>query len=75
MSNVAIYSKCDSYIEGYNHTIIQSTIIRLPSVGRCDHSYAHWMKQMGNEDATDDHVVLFIKVSRDLCQKGISHRR
>lgn len=72
--NVTIYSKCNSTIEGYDHAIDQSTIIRLPNVGRCDHSYAHWMRQIEKEDATDDHIVLFIKASRDLYQKGMSYR-
>jgi len=70
--DVVIYSKCNSTIEGYSHP--KSKIIRLPNIGRCDHSYAHWMRQMKEQDATNNHIVLFIKASRNLYQYGMTYR-
>merc|ERR1712151_50604 len=62
MQNVTIYSKCNSTIDGY--TPPGSKLIQMPNIGRCDHSNANWMANMIEEDATDNHIVLFIKASR-----------
>lgn len=72
IQDVIIYSKCNATIEGYSHP--KSKIIRLPNTGRCDHSYAHWMRQMKETDATNNHIVLFIKASRNLYQAGMAYR-
>ena len=72
IQNVTIVSKCVDPIVGFNPT--GASIIRLPNVGRCDHSYAHWMANMKAEDATDDHIILFIKASRFLYQFMMQYR-
>merc|ERR1711862_755127 len=59
-------------VKGYKHP--RSKIIDLPNVGRCDHSYAYWMKRMKKEDATDNHIVLFFKASRELITQGLFYR-
>merc|ERR1719203_944917 len=61
IQNVTIYSKCNSTINGYLPP--GSKILQMPNHGRCDHSYAHWMSNM-KEDATENHVVMFLKASR-----------
>ena len=61
IENVTIYSKCDFPIQ---HAPPGSKIISMPNYGRCDHSYANWMIQMKEEDATENHIVLFLKASR-----------
>jgi len=61
--SITIYSKCGNPVEGAPE---DSKVIRLPNVGRCDHTYAYWMARMppvsaevGNDTRHD--VVLFIK--------------
>jgi len=64
MKNITIYSKCNVTINGYYPP--GSVIKQLPNVGRCDHTYAHWMaNNLKEEDATDNHLVIFLKASRD----------
>lgn len=72
IQNVYIYSKCDSPVTSYQNP--NAVVIRQPNIGRCDHSYAHWMAGMKEEDNTDNHVVLFFKASRDLYQPGLRYR-
>ena len=51
------------------------TVIELPNVGRCDHSYAHYMGQIMEEsEANDNHIVLFMKASRNLHQPDSNAR-
>ena len=72
MQNVTIISKCIEPIKGFNPP--GATIWRLSNTGRCDHSYASWMENMKKEDATDSHIVLFVKASRDLYQNKMQYR-
>ena len=60
-TDVTIISKCGSPI---NYSPPNSNIITLHNYGRCDHSYALWMMRMNREDATENHLVLFLKASR-----------
>ena len=62
IKDITIYSKCGSPID---YAPPGSKVITLPNYGRCDHSYAHWMIHMKEEDATDNHIVLFLKASRE----------
>jgi len=62
IKDVTIYSKCGSPI---NNAPPGSKIIKMPNYGRCDHSYANWMLHMEEKDATDNHIVLFLKASRE----------
>lgn len=73
LQNVFIYSKCNNETIGY--TPPGAITIRLPNVGRCDHSYAHWMANyMKKEEAVENHIVLFFKASRYLYQEGMRYR-
>lgn len=62
--NVTIISKCNQPVIGAPST---AKIIQLPNVGRCDHSYAHYMANYQQQDyylANSDNktrVVLFLK--------------
>ena len=72
--NVTIISKCDNPTLG---AIQSATVLRLPNVGRCDHSFAYWIRAFvqnvhdSNNNNNDDddmdhskHVVLFLKDNR-----------
>jgi hypothetical protein len=41
------------------------SVVNLPNVGRCDHSYANWIsnmhQQLSTQNNDDDHVVVFLK--------------
>jgi hypothetical protein len=74
---VTIYSKC-SFTWGENDLpkgII--TVVNLPNVGRCDHSYAYWISNMHQQlsmENDDDHVVVFLKDSFDRKMKMFRRR-
>ena len=72
IKNITIYSKCNATLQ---YAIASgSNIIRLPNVGRCDHSYAHWMKNMDPTHAKNNNLVLFFKASRYLYQPDMYYR-
>ncbi|CAE7030007.1 TBL8 [Symbiodinium natans] len=61
VSNVTIISKCNQTVEGAPP---QARIVRLGNVGRCDHSYAHWLAQLQDRVPSDrqgSDLILFIK--------------
>eukprot|EP00980_Cylindrotheca_fusiformis_P000090 scaffold19_cov114-Cylindrotheca_fusiformis.AAC.37 len=68
--SIHIISKCGHPVEGAPP---KSTIEILPNVGRCDHSYAHYLlsvldqklKLATPESKWDDAVVLFLKDTRN----------
>jgi len=62
LRHVTIYSKCNTTLHGYFPH--KAKIVSMPNIGRCDHSYAHWMSNMEEKDATENHYVLFYKASR-----------
>jgi len=72
IQNVIIISKCLEEMNGFNPP--GAKILRERNVGRRDHSYARWMADMKEEDATENHIVLFIKASRILYQPGMHYR-
>ena len=59
---VKIYSKCGRRVL---HAPARSTIERLPNVGRCDHTYLHFLSHM----TVLDGVVLFMKDTRHVYWK------
>jgi hypothetical protein len=75
VSDITIVSKCGKEVEGINSLEmtfgVSAKVKRLPNVGRCDHSYANWVrdnysrieeefKTLSEEDVNED-LVLFIK--------------
>jgi len=71
MQDVTIISKCNEEVTG--NPFAGAEIVRLPNVGRCDHSHATWMLNMKEEDAAGNHIVLFIKASRLLYQLNMAY--
>ena len=59
--NITIYSKCgqDEVVGAPINN--KTTIVRLPNVGRCDHTYAHHLNQLDVTKLSKDHIVLFLK--------------
>ncbi len=57
--NVTILSKCQQPVVGAPTT---ATIVRLPNVGRCDHTYAHYMADYTKEEhhPQKNRLVLFL---------------
>jgi hypothetical protein len=64
IENVWVFSKCNQNVTGAPQG---SQIIKLPNVGRCDHSYAYWLKHFFPTDLNDasaaDRIVVFMKDS------------
>ena len=75
VSDITIFSKCGTEVDGVSALEssfgVDAIIKRLPNVGRCDHTYAHWIRDnysrtreelrtSGEEDFPQD-LVLFIK--------------
>eukprot|EP00751_Fragilariopsis_kerguelensis_P003707 CAMPEP_0170818574 /NCGR_PEP_ID=MMETSP0733-20121128/40839_1 /TAXON_ID=186038 /ORGANISM="Fragilariopsis kerguelensis, Strain L26-C5" /LENGTH=126 /DNA_ID=CAMNT_0011178757 /DNA_START=235 /DNA_END=612 /DNA_ORIENTATION=- len=55
-NDVIIFSKCNKQVKGQPPN---SRVIRLDNVGRCDHTYAHYMAYY-HESSNSDYV-LFLK--------------
>jgi len=74
---ITIYSKCKSDIDVTSFPITNKniTVVNMTNVGRCDHTYAHWMSRMEPKDASDNHLVLFFKASRYLYQYKMMYRK
>ena len=72
ISEITIISKCDKEVEGIEsiEKIATVHIIRQPNMGRCDHSYAHWIhERVKNLDKIRrENVVLFMKDNEYLLQ-------
>ena len=60
IGNATIISK---YAQLMNFNPLRAKISRLPNIRRCDHSWASWMVNTKEEDATNNHIILFIKAS------------
>jgi len=71
IDKVWVFTKCGNDVIGAPPG---SEIITLPNVGRCDHTYAHWMNNfLASEinDATSERdVVVFMKDNDHQRQKG-----
>jgi len=72
IQSITIYSKCNSPMKNYIPP--GAKIVNLPNVGRNDQTYAHWMKRIKREDASENHLVLFFKASRFLAQGYMYYR-
>lgn len=63
--SVTIYSKCGKPVVGIPSEQKQEsvTITNLPNVGRCDHTYAHWLAESAKNTPTnsEDDLVFFLK--------------
>ena len=59
--SITIYSKCNQTVVG---APAYAKVIRLPNVGRCDHSYAHWIKENYKQTSSSPDAVVFLKDSR-----------
>lgn len=62
IESIFIFSKCGRQVAG---APANAQIIELPNVGRCDHTYAHWLNHYFQSDLTDiqttDRIVVFMK--------------
>lgn len=66
IADITIYSKCGNKVEGLDilNTIRPVEVITLPNYGRCDHTYAYWIKehyQTINKETSGEDIVLFLK--------------
>jgi hypothetical protein len=57
-ADITIISKCDGPVIGAPENV---KVIRLPNVGRCDHSYAYFASRVIGTEDDDDVAVLFLK--------------
>lgn len=70
ISTMTVFSKCNYPVEGAPAT---AQIVRMENIGRCDHTYAHWLAQAGNRIPADRHesdLILFIK-DNDMSARNI----
>ncbi len=66
IQDITVYSKCGKEVKGLDKlkSVEKPQVIRLPNLGRCDHSYAHWIKEHYrsiDKDRDGDEVVFFVK--------------
>jgi hypothetical protein len=73
LDKVWVFTKC-------GHEILDapqgSNIIELPNVGRCDHTYAHWMKnyfplELNFSVTEDEGIIVFMKDNDHQRDKGM----
>ncbi|OLQ04651.1 hypothetical protein AK812_SmicGene12253 [Symbiodinium microadriaticum] len=67
---MTVFSKCNYPVEGAPAT---AQIVRMENIGRCDHTYAHWLAQAGHRIPADRHesdLILFIK-DNDMSARNI----
>lgn len=70
IKEIVIVSKCGKPVEGAPPN---TKIINLPNVGRCDHSYLHYICNAYNSSDFSNEVIVFLKDNHDksnLYQKG-----
>jgi len=75
IKDITIYSKCGKEVDGIDELekglSVASTniiVVTQPNVGRCDHTYAHWINEQytsiheqTNERANANDIVMFLK--------------
>lgn len=59
---IVIISKCNTEVEG---APLGSTILKLPNVGGCDHSYIHYINKIYDSDNSSREAVVFLKDHHD----------
>ena len=59
IESITVFSKCGNKVTGVPR---YAKVVNMPNVGRCDHTYAHWMAQYGtDENFKDNDVIFFVK--------------
>lgn len=61
IEEIVIISKCGKTVQGMPE---MAEVVRIPNVGRCDHTYALWMAQLiedGGDSFSDNDLILFLK--------------
>ncbi|CAE7251320.1 unnamed protein product [Symbiodinium sp. CCMP2592] len=61
ISNVTVFSKCNRSVDG---APANARIVPMQNVGRCDHTYAHWLAEQGHRipaDRQPSDLILFVK--------------
>ena len=67
IKDITIYSKCGNEVEGLEELEDLSPtvdVVELPNVGRCDHTYAYWIKKHHESIHTENDgndIVMFLK--------------
>ena len=66
VTDISIVSKCTDHVEGLAELQEISPIVnvmRLPTIGYCDHSYVYWIKEKFSEinKENEDDIVVFMK--------------
>jgi len=73
IDKVWVFSKCDKEVlDAPNGSII----LKLPNVGRCDHTYAHWMNKYSPQEQnssafSQEEVVVFMKDNHHQRERGM----
>lgn len=78
--SITVFSKCNKPVHG---APTMAKIIRLDNVGRCDHTYAHyiaesydqWQKKKKKEGSSDNDYILFLKDSDNSNRNHYSRHR
>ena len=67
IKEITIYSKCDKDVEGLLELEKLSptvAVIKMPNVGRCDHTFAHWINshyESIEKERDGNDIVMFLK--------------
>lgn len=90
VSDITIISKCAKEVDGVSALEssfgVSAIIKRLPNVGRCDHTYAHWIREnysrtqeesrtsppTGKDDSPED-LVFFVKDNNYRAKRPFPH--
>jgi hypothetical protein len=73
VDKIWVFSKCENeVIDAPNGSII----LKLPNVGRCDHTYAHWMNKYLQQEQNStiserEEVVVFMKDNNHQRERGM----
>jgi hypothetical protein len=62
---ITILSKCGKPVEGAPKHNNLKIVTNLPNVGRCDHSYAHWMADFGEQPPKKNDEELVVVFAKD----------
>ncbi len=68
VKQITIISKCGKSVRGLEQLskFAHTQVVRLKNLGRCDHSYAYWIKNNykrieANVDAVGEDIIIFLK--------------
>lgn len=75
IENVFVFTKCGHEVFGAPHG---AQIVVLPNVGRCDHTYAHWLNNYFQADpnavSMENQIVVFMKDTTHQIGEGSEHK-